>query len=177
MTALKGQYAPNAQQETIELQQLLRLFLIAREAMKDATHQVFLILFQDRYHFILRLPTMNHQRQLPFCGPLHLRLKGQQLLFFIGPVPIKIKSYLANGNKTGIMKACFQQRELLLPIAFHRFRMQAYHRKSITFIGVAQGNDAIDGRQVNRRNEHTCHTCSFCTADYIGQIVAKFLAI
>ena len=177
MATLKGQYPSNTQQETIKLQQLLRLFLIAREAMKDATYQVLLILFQDGYHLILCLPTMNHQRQLPFYSPLHLRLEGQQLLLFIGSFPIKIKSYLANGNKRGIMKARFQQRELLLPITFHRFRMQTYHRKSITFIGVAQGNDTINGGQVNRSNEHTCHTCSFCTADYIGQIIAKFLAI
>ena len=60
---LERENAADAEHETLESEQFAGFDLIAGEAMKNAAGQVVFVFSQDFHHFVLRLATVNHQRQ------------------------------------------------------------------------------------------------------------------
>ena len=56
------------------------------------------VLFYNSDHLVLRLTTMNHQRQLEFYCPAHLRLEGFELFALELAAPVVVETNFADGD-------------------------------------------------------------------------------
>ena len=95
---LERENAADAEHETLESEQFAGFDLIAGEAMENTAGQVVFVFPQDFHHFVLRLATVNHQRQARLNRPAHLFLEGFQLLLFKLATPIEIEADFADGD-------------------------------------------------------------------------------
>src|SRR5574344_1255835 len=139
MRLLKCQYAANTKHKLIERQELCSLLFITCKTMEYATRKFVLVFSKYMHHLVLRLPAVNHKRQVILYRPLDMLLESLQLFLFHFTAPIIIKPDLTYRYIRMLWnKPCLHIRKNSFKISLYLFRMKTYHRISETLIRCAQ---------------------------------------
>ena len=94
---LERENAADAEHETLESEEFAGFDWVAGEAVEHAAGQVVFVFPQDFHHLVLRLATVNHQRQARLDRPTNLFLEGGKLLLLELASPIEIEADFADG--------------------------------------------------------------------------------
>ena len=151
--------------------------------MKDTAWQLPLISTHDTQQFILRLPTVNHQRKPCLHAPLHGLLEGGKLLPFVFARPIEVQPHLTDGNDR-LARHCRSIRLLterkedapvhgsqhFTPVVTHLFGLQADHGPAGVRELTADSQDGVNRLQVDGRQEDLSYPRLMGTADHLREI-------
>src|SRR5574344_1383856 len=176
---LEGEHSSYAQYKLGELKQFGGFLLIARKTMEDSSGQVRLITTQNTHHLLLTLATVYHQRQLGTDTPLHLSLKGCQLLLLIFSAPIEVQPYLSDGDEgvRVLLQLLLHLLQYRLPVGFHFLGMQTYHGITVAGIVTAQLQHPLYAGQIDGWQEYLTHACCLGSGDDFCTVGIKFGAV
>ena len=118
---------------------------------------------------------MKDDRKVEFAGKKKLMTENVLLLLFEGLVPIVIKSYLPDRDEFVTVRTDggLDGVELLAPIGFDIFRMQAESREAKARMSMTDVKDGSDGGDVDAGDNHSLDAALFLPQNDFFTVLVK----